>query len=173
MTTAITTALGVLLAAGGVGAFGGIDDDGGKGLFDELHEQQRATLAGVANVEVIVITTPPVDQQKTIERVTSRLDAAGVTVVKDRHETGVGLLFVGTRCGSDSLCDVQVTLRQDAVLARDTSIATIADTWRRAVSERKPAEVDEKIDRFLEQFIADWHEANPKKPASPGASPKP
>jgi hypothetical protein len=134
---------------------------------------QRATLRGVAVVEVVVEAMDPVAERDGLTRsrlladVEPRLRQAGIPV----GSTLTGHLYVNVDTvksgdGQTYAYNISIQYMQQVVLARDPKAPVFATTWETGgvgmIGTQRLPEVRREVLTYVDQFIDAYREQNPK-----------
>ena len=134
---------------------------------------QRATLKGVAIVEVVVEAMDPMAERDGLVRsqlqtdVESRLRQAGLTVGR----TLIGHLYVNvdtmkSNDGKTYAYNVEVEYVQQVLLMRDPQTLYFAPTWETGgigmIGAARLGEVRQDVANYVDQFVKAYLEQNPK-----------
>jgi hypothetical protein len=134
---------------------------------------QRATLKGINTVEVVVEAIDPAAEQDGLTRsqlqtdVEGRLRQAGIVV----GPTLTGHLYVNVDTvkgehGHTYAYNVSVQYVQQLALARDPKVPIFAPTWDTGgvgmIAANRLREVRQEVANYVDQFIKDYLEQNPR-----------
>ena len=168
--------IAAMISMSGAPAFGAMTAD---------DEDSRATLQGLKGMSVSVIIENHIEEleklgllKEVIQRdVEDTIKSAGIPVVSEQEDAGIpGMpqlivslgMFISSSQVKVIAYTIQVELRQQIYLARDSKIKTKAGTWKIGgigldlLNEGMVTRMRSHIDDNLERFVRAYQSANPK-----------